>query len=73
MAQIAVAEPLAEPGETVISPEAWEFLQKKVRDISSSRSGFIFVLLMKYFVLCSSHSPDLWPWFFLSLALYFTS
>ncbi len=28
MAQIAVAEPLALPGETVLSPEAWVYVQK---------------------------------------------
>ena len=30
MAQIAVAEPLALPGETVISPEAWDFVSHQV-------------------------------------------
>ncbi len=27
MGQIAIAEPLAEPGETVLSPEAWEHVK----------------------------------------------
>ncbi len=34
ISQIAIAEPLAEPGETVVSPEAWE-LVKHVSDATS--------------------------------------
>eukprot|EP00976_Prorocentrum_cordatum_P058088 1170843-Prorocentrum_minimum.AAC.1 len=30
MLQIAIAEPLAKPGETVLSPEAWHFVKNDV-------------------------------------------
>ena len=31
MGQIAIAEPLAEPGETVLSPEAWALVAEHAR------------------------------------------